>query len=152
MNDNETIADIIAWLRRPREGENAYLTLWRDEIADRFDAAHKREVREAVTDCNQFSDAAKLREALTKILDLTNSLDEGCAVYPVEIRDIAKAALAEPARNCDVGTADDWLARFNVVCERCSGSDCDHRLFKDEEVCDCFARWLQMPYEEGGEK
>ena len=39
----ETIADIIAWLRRPREGENAYLALWRDEIADRLDAAYKRE-------------------------------------------------------------------------------------------------------------
>ena len=43
MNKQETIADIIAWLRRPREGENAYLTLWRDEIADRLEAAHKRE-------------------------------------------------------------------------------------------------------------
>lgn len=42
----ETIADIVAWLRRPREGENAYLTLWRDEIADRIEAAWKRE-REA---------------------------------------------------------------------------------------------------------
>lgn len=40
---NETIADIIAWLRKPREGENAYLTLWRDEIADRLEAALKRE-------------------------------------------------------------------------------------------------------------
>ena len=40
----ETIADIIAWLRRPREGENAYLTLWRDEIADRIEAAHKRKL------------------------------------------------------------------------------------------------------------
>ena len=38
----ETIADIVAWLRRPREGENAYLTLWRDEIADRIEAAEKR--------------------------------------------------------------------------------------------------------------
>ena len=46
MADNETTTDIIAWLRKPREGENAYLTLWRDEIADRLDAAHKRE-----TDC-----------------------------------------------------------------------------------------------------
>lgn len=43
----------------------------------------------------------KLREALTKILNLTNSLDEDCAVDPVEIRDIAKAALAEPVKNCD---------------------------------------------------
>lgn len=59
---------------------------------------------------------------------------------------------ATPRRNCDVGTADDWVARFSIVCERCSGSDCDHRLFKDEEVCDCFARWLQMPYKEGGAK
>ena len=42
----ETIADIVAWLRRPREGENAYLTLWRDEIADLIEAAHKREVEE----------------------------------------------------------------------------------------------------------
>lgn len=63
-----------------------------------------------------------------------------------------ESELRTPRRNCDVGTADDWLARFNVVCERCSGSDCDHRLFKDEEVCDCFARWLQMPYKEGGGK
>ena len=90
----------------------------------------------------------KLREALTKIFTLTNSLDDECAVDPVEIRDIARAALSEPVKNCEVGTADDWLARFNVACERCSGSDCDHRLFKDEEVCDCFSRWLQTPYEE----
>lgn len=64
----------------------------------------------------------------------------------------AKNALAEPVKNCEVGTVDDWLARFSVVCERCSGSDCDHRLFKDEEVFDCFARWLQMPYKEGENK
>jgi hypothetical protein len=42
----ETIEDIVAWLRRPREGENAYLTLWRDEIADRIETAHNREVDE----------------------------------------------------------------------------------------------------------
>ena len=38
-SENETITDIVAWLRRPREGENAYLTLLRDEIADRIEAA-----------------------------------------------------------------------------------------------------------------
>ena len=69
-----------------------------------------------------------------------------------EAKTAINAALAEPVRNCEVGTADDWLARFRAVCERCSGSDCDHRLFKDEEVCDCFSRWLQMPYVEGGAK
>lgn len=43
----------------------------------------------------------KLLEAMTKILNLTNSLDEECAVDHVEIRDIARAAIAEPVRNCD---------------------------------------------------
>ena len=41
--NKDTIADIVAWLRRQIEGENAYLTLWREEIADRLEAAHKRE-------------------------------------------------------------------------------------------------------------
>ena len=54
----------------------------------------------------------KLRKALTKILNLTNSLDEDCAVDPVEIRDIAKAAIAEPVRNCDVHTADELKVIF----------------------------------------
>lgn len=46
MDEHETIADVIAWLRRPREGENAYLIAWRDEIADRLEAAHKRDTKE----------------------------------------------------------------------------------------------------------
>ena len=54
---HETTADIIAWLRRPRDGENAYLTLWRDEIADRLDAARKRER----------GDSAKLREVISTL-------------------------------------------------------------------------------------
>lgn len=64
-------------------------------------------------------------------------------------RQMIRVALAAPPRNCDVGTADDWMSRFNIFCEHCSGSDCDHRLFKDEEECDCFARWLAMPCNEG---
>ena len=71
MNDtNETIADIIAWLRRPREGENGYLTAWRDEIADRLEAAHKREaqsieriVRDAIIDYNGMYPSAPNDEA-----------------------------------------------------------------------------------------
>ena len=92
--ENETIADIIAWLRKPREGENAYLTLWRDEISDRIEAALKRER----------GDRAKLREALSK----------SCAYFAVVLNtgmfnrvhleallNMANAALAAPARNCD---------------------------------------------------
>ena len=78
----ETIADIVAGLSRPREGENAYLTLWRYEIADRIEAAWKREredgaeaaqicgeigemvgreasKNQSVTNCNRLGNASK---------------------------------------------------------------------------------------------
>ena len=70
---------------------------------------------------------AASREALTKILNLTNSLDEDCAVDPVEIRDIAKAALAEPAKNCEVGTVEEQAKRLN---EWCNGRHCINCRFK----------------------
>ena len=98
MADNETIADIIAWLRKPREGENAYLTLWRDEIADRLEAAHRRER----------GDAAKLREA---IMEIRRAMMKDSGAGPATelhatIDAITQAALAAPAttapmRNCD---------------------------------------------------
>ena len=112
------------------------------------------------------SNVKAMREALERLLKW---VDVHTSIYSIRVAPIeddpeavrnekddavamSRAALAASPRNCDVGTADDWMARFSVVCERCSGSDCDHRLFKDEEVCDCFARWMQMPYKakEGG--
>lgn len=92
----------------------------------------------------------RLREALTKILDLTNSLDEDCAVDPVEIRDIAKAALAEPIRNYEVGTPEEQSARFDQFChininsQRCCGDCPAFRTTRD----DCELVWAQMPYVE----
>ena len=88
----------------------------------------------------------KLREAVTKILDLTNSLDEECAVDPVEIRDIAKAALAEPAKNCEVGTVEEQAKRLN---EWCNGRHCINCRFKGGWPDECKLKWAQMPYEEG---
>lgn len=44
---------------------------------------------------HRVGNAEKMHEALQKIVSLTNSLDENCAVDPVEIRDIAKDALSE---------------------------------------------------------
>ena len=98
----------------------------------------------------------KLREALTKILNLTNSLDENCAVDPVEIRDIAKAALAAPPRNCDIGTAEEQRARFEAWCEKqperyCKAcAECPTQRY----AINCFCNWAQMPYveKEGGAK
>ena len=51
--------------------------------------------------------AAAIYAALVKIHDLTNALDEKCGVDPVEIRDIARAALSAPARQCDVGSPEE---------------------------------------------
>ena len=91
----------------------------------------------------------KLREALTKILNLTNSLDENCAVDPVDILDIARAALAEPVKNCEVGTAKEQAARFFALCDSNKCSSCPCRFIKKT---DCALIWAQMPYEEGGDK
>lgn len=47
------------------------------------------------------SNVKAMREALKQIHDRVNSLDEDCGVDPVEIRDIARAALSATPRNCD---------------------------------------------------
>lgn len=98
----------------------------------------------------------KLREALTKILNLTNSLDEDCGVDPVEIRDIARAALAEPVRNYEVGTAEEqaerWYWRYHVghLCQSCPLGP---RKWSEVDAGTlCFSEWQQMPYEEGDAK
>ena len=55
---SETIADINAWLRRPTEGENAYLTLCRNEIADRIEAA----LSEPLRNCDVYTVGEALRK------------------------------------------------------------------------------------------
>ena len=101
----------------------------------------------------------KLRKALTKILNLTNSLDEDCAVDPVEIRDIARAALAEPVKNCEVGTAAEQARRFEDLClehigcaeetggRHCVGCPLEKASKKATQKCELY--WAQMPYKEG---
>ena len=99
-NRQETIADIVAWLRRPREGENAYLTLWRDEIADRIEAAWKH----SVPNCNRLGNVAKMREALINayyaMFKYIKTPYAECDEMAFAL-DGAIAALAAPPRNCD---------------------------------------------------
>ena len=101
----------------------------------------------------------KLRKALTKILNLTNSLDEDCAVDPVEIRDIAKDALAEPVKNYEVGTAEEQCRRFRKYCgcrclTKCKVYEKGIALgivnYNNYYKADCRFIWAQMPYTEGG--
>ena len=121
MNEQETIADIIAWLRRPREGENGYLTAWRDEIADRLEAAHKRECAKIEADAlavggiveaarkrkRERGDCAKLREALfasrdfiDRVLMFLHGME---TTFPGEdeIIDKIRSALGESAKDGD---------------------------------------------------
>jgi hypothetical protein len=67
-----------------------------------------------------------------------------------EMHEICTAALSEPLRNCDVGTAEEQNIRHGEWCRKhgidgamevnCASSDMHCHL--------CFARWSQMPYEE----
>ena len=79
----------MAWLRRPREGENAYLTLWRDEIADRIEAAEKREM----ADEKRISDAVaqSLRDKKLEMAGEIAVKDEEIA----ELRECLKGAIRE---------------------------------------------------------
>lgn len=117
------------------------------ELADRFEAAGKREKAKP-------GNAAAMREALIEIekmahCDLTN-------VYPKYrnkfnnlvggIERIARAALSEPARQCDVGTAEEQgercMAQFDQW--RCKGDG--------KKLITAIMDWAQTPYEaqEGG--
>ena len=63
----------------------------------------------------QVGNAAAMRAALETIHDKVNSLDEECGVDPVEIRDLARAALSAPARNCDLyATANEGRRAFSA--------------------------------------
>jgi hypothetical protein len=135
MAEHETTADIIAWLRKPREGENAYLTLWRDEIADRLEAAHRRELSKNASkngaDFGQLGDAAKLREALENVAkQLTDATEDenfgedvmylvGCMRT---MSQKCRTALAAPPRNCDrFATLPDALAAWRDIDPREAG-------------------------------
>lgn len=134
-------------------------------VFDRLEAAIKRERAKIEADAlevcgiveaarkRELGDAAAMREALMQIYDRVNSLDEDCGVDPVEIRDIARAALAEPVKNCDVGTAEEQAERF---AEYCDSEVCKRKRCKSQAKALCIElcalAWAQMPYEEGGAK
>ena len=129
MADNETIADIVAEKRRQADKieRNCAEMIKRGKMisdcyvrelvadirreADRLEAAWKRE---AVTDCNQFGNAAKLREALKAIGGLCAGLMPTWDGAVGRIKDMAETALAAPPRNCDkVKTSWDVLKEWH---------------------------------------
>lgn len=98
---------------------------------------------------------SKLREALEDaektLSDSSRSL-YGIPPHLHELLTRIRAALAEPLRNCDVGTAEEQEARFVAFCDGCNASICDHRMFADEVKAGCAISWAQMPYEKEGKR
>ena len=71
----------------------------------------------------------------------------------------ARAALSKPARNCEVGTAEEQAKRFKTFCDshynKMDGicGDCPAKYYIDGwGVPYCQIKWAQMPYEEGNAK
>lgn len=88
------------------------------------------------------------RDALEKIRDyiLTGKSGDGCMA---PILNWCDAALSEPVKNCDVGTAREQYVRFTNYCN--AHGDCVDCPIKAEwhKALSCGILWAQMPYEEG---
>jgi hypothetical protein len=88
----------------------------------------------------------KLRQALEQIhelLSIGGKPDTAMCIRYEAANQMAKAALAEPLRNCDVGTAEEQMERHYIFCSR------NTKCHPDSSRCMmCYAKWSQMPYEE----
>lgn len=99
----------------------------------------------------QVGNAAKIREALSDACyAMFNFLKTQNGGYEemAEALDKAKAALAAPPRNCDVGSLDEQITRFNAFCESRMCSDFLSRCPLADSR-NCRLAWAQMPYEKG---
>ena len=94
----------------------------------------------------------KLREAvacLVSEIEHRNILDDLGMFKRDTLRGIlngVKNALAEPIRNCDVGTVREQEERFMEFCGHCNCKSC--KLTIDGISGNCEIVWSQMPYEE----
>lgn len=90
---------------------------------------------------------AKMHEALVKVNGaLDNIMDYDVDGVLHRCVSIIKQALASPPRNCDVGTAEEQVKRHVGWCDRLNNCSRTH------SCRECFAKWAQMSYEEGGAK
>lgn len=104
-------------------------------------------VKQSVTDCNHLGNAAKMREALSDacyaMFNFLKTQNDGYEEMAKAL-DKAKAALADLPRNCDIGTALEQVYRHSRRCAIVDHCEVNCRV--------CFAKWAQMPYEEGETK
>lgn len=99
--------------------------------------------------------SSKQREALSDacyaMFNFLKTHYGSCYEEMANALDKAKAALAEPIRNCDVGTAEEQYARVRAFCKRHKvGLRCVDCPVNGVLPKNCALIWAQMPYEEGG--
>lgn len=171
-SERETLADIVAEIRA--YGAQPPPRLMWLEIADRIEAALKRERAAFDCECAGIAElaakeeaarhtpgnAAAMREAVIKALTLLNVCDWPSGVSLDGVREVIHeidSVLDKPPRQCDVGTPEEQRRRFNMFCKRTGDR------FGESAYCvfscpcgevDCKLEWAQMPYEaqEGGAK
>ena len=150
-NENESIESIVAEMRHGLDKSWHDIDReWARGLPARIEAAWKREAKDiamehavlpAVCITKPSSNAAATREALLEIETVAGeAVENGTMELPQysKIVDIAESALSAPARNCDVGTAEEQEARF--VAWRYSDP------LRAELGLDAL-EWAQMPYE-----
>lgn len=103
--------------------------------------------------------SSKLREALEELIaniEMRSSTFGLNVMVDTKTFLDAKSALAEPLRNCDVGTTDEQGERFCAFCDSHTdevGQHCnDCPIFNMPAEADCLLVWSQMPYEKGETK
>jgi len=136
-----------------------------NEVAGACDTGCRREHKQLADWLRELKDrrhyqggnAAAMREALkAAIYCLKNRWT--CSGYTVEETvDKIRSALAAPARNCDVGTAEEHFGKFENFCKtmknfcktmkNCDCCPCNLILKNGERRCNCFV-WAQMTGEE----
>ena len=103
--------------------------------------------------------AAAMREALEVCFDFIMRLDRAFNPFMQILFENAiakaKAALAAPPRNCEVGTAEEQSKRFHSYClEHNSACDVDMECCRcplEKVKARCELAWAQMPYANGQE-
>ena len=175
----ETIADIVAAMRDEGHAGDASCLEWVSakftSYANRIEAAAKREREagaEAAQICGEIGEmigreatrekssrvgnAAKMRNALENVYSTLERLNP----YLLHIDDMrirrefrgmlchaknaTDFAISAPPRNCDIGNALEQVSRHRIWCKCGGGCAVSCKM--------CFAKWSQMPYEEGGAK
>lgn len=111
-------------------------------FADRLEAALKREAP---------GNSAKLREVVERVAHMNDDGYWNSSAQICNLVALARAALAAPSRNCDVGTPEEQAERYMEFCHnypKCVGCPCVGRMLYHQ----CEFAWVQLPYKEEGAK